>query len=348
LTSQGTRFAHRFLVVEAEGAATGGLERAISDWVERRERRSDDGAHECRVVRSLAELAAADLASHDIAVCSMGLPDGTGIDALCFLRNARPALPVVLVAARLDAALIDEAIAAGAIDCCPFDAGDHDRLHVCLDKCLARRRVLAEHERLHGRLSGALCDLVDEISRLSSMVEQLESVAVTDELTGLGNRRQLNVGLRRAWREAMEHRHPVACLMVDVDRFKIVNDTFGHQTGDTMLFLLGRVMRSCCRANDVVARYGGDEFCAILPGVSPEEARSVGERMAEAFHTAAATLAGGVGAGVSIGVAHTSLRPAADEAELLRHADEALYEAKRSGRRLVMGRAPSGRPAEAA
>src|SRR5580704_4590416 len=172
--------------------------------------------------------------------------------------------------------------------------------------------------------------LAREIGRRAQAEEKLEEMATTDALTGLRNRRKFDAVIDAEWRRAARQKMPLALLMIDADRFKSYNDTFGHQAGDEILVGIAIcISDSVRRAGDCAARYGGEEFAVLLPGLSPMEAMKVAEtiRLKVAQWSDGPTVTT-----VSIGVA--SLTPAAtmESSILLQAADKALYAAKANGR----------------
>jgi len=178
----------------------------------------------------------------------------------------------------------------------------------------------------------------DDILRMNAHLERLSSL---DGLTGIFNRRYLDAALMRLSKVAVENRRWISVLMIDIDHFKSLNDTAGHQHGDFCLEQVAQLLQRSVRAGvDTVARYGGEEFVAILPDADEQEARAAGERLRQAVEAASLPAAKGV-VTISIGVA--ALRGAGDEPftaeDLVASADDALYEAKRSGRNRVMSKA---------
>jgi diguanylate cyclase (GGDEF)-like protein len=158
--------------------------------------------------------------------------------------------------------------------------------------------------------------------------EELEKVSVTDELTGLFNRRRLMEVLSDETRRSQRLKHTFAALMVDVDHFKKYNDSFGHLEGDGVLTRVAAILREATREVDFVARYGGEEFLVMLPETAMPEAQEIAERIRgriadESFSGRRIT--------VSIGVAEFPLHGQTPE-HVIAAADEALYEAKREGR----------------
>lgn len=176
---------------------------------------------------------------------------------------------------------------------------------------------------------GVTLFLAREIGRRASAEERLEELATTDALTGLKNRRKFDTEIDLEWRRAARNGTPVALLMVDADHFKTYNDTFGHQAGDQVLVGIAIcVSDSVRRAGDCAARFGGEEFAVLLPGLSSIEAF----RLAETIRTKVELWSEDPVSTVSIGVA--SMIPAAslDSSDLIAAADKALYAAKANGR----------------
>jgi diguanylate cyclase (GGDEF)-like protein len=155
-----------------------------------------------------------------------------------------------------------------------------------------------------------------------SDAHDLEALAWSDGLTGLANRRRLDHDLRAAAVEGA-----TSVIMIDVDHFKSVNDSYGHQTGDDVLKRLGSVFERNVRMDDVVYRYGGEEFCVLLPGADAAEARLVADRIVKAAHGIA--LPNGANVTVSVGIAGGTGDELVDAIE---HADRALFLAKQQGR----------------
>jgi len=178
--------------------------------------------------------------------------------------------------------------------------------------------------------------------------EKYRVSALVDPLTGLGNRRAF---MDRAQRMFDRHGHdasPVALLAFDLDRFKRINDTFGHATGDQVLRVFADVLSSALRSSNIVARIGGEEFVAVVPGASDEAAVAIAGRIANAFQNAAQFLDGQkVEATVSAGVATNGGRMC-NVADVLASADGALYQAKNAGRNRVVlaGGEPVALPAD--
>jgi diguanylate cyclase (GGDEF)-like protein len=177
------------------------------------------------------------------------------------------------------------------------------------------------------------------LTQLHGMSERdrLAQLSQIDALTGLPNRRQFDEALRRELVRAGRGGQGLALLMIDIDHFKLLNDTLGHQTGDERLRDVAETLQACAtRATDVVARYGGEEFAAILPGASPGEALAIAESMRTAVEGLALKSPAPDGrVTVSIGVARLTDIDGDAGQRLIERADSALYDSKRAGRNRV-------------
>lgn len=178
---------------------------------------------------------------------------------------------------------------------------------------------------------------------LSAINDQLVRIARTDGLTGIDNRRRLEERLAETFEHSRRLNEPFACVMCDLDRFKSVNDTYGHQAGDALLRQLAQLLREQAREIDRVGRYGGEEFMLVLPGATADAAVAFAERVRKAVEGRTFSFAGTViRRTISCGVAAWPAPGIADVAALVRAADSALYAAKEQGRNRVVRFEPGG------
>jgi diguanylate cyclase (GGDEF)-like protein len=170
--------------------------------------------------------------------------------------------------------------------------------------------------------------------RNSLEYEKVKDLSMRDGLTGLFNRRVLEEMLEM---EGCKRQvTPLSLLVIDLDNFKLINDTYGHPAGDLVLQTVARVLRECTRGSDLVVRSGGEEFSTLLSLVSPLGALEVGERIRVKLAQTLITYNGRqIKVTASVGVAHRSSRDICTMKELVVRADQALYEAKRSGKNKV-------------
>ncbi|WP_213662747.1 two-component system response regulator [Stutzerimonas stutzeri] len=172
-----------------------------------------------------------------------------------------------------------------------------------------------------------------DMSVVRNLHVQLETQAVTDSLTGLLNRRGFHQALESALARVDRNGKRMAILYIDLDGFKRINDSLGHDAGDEILCKVARLLETCMRPYDIIARMGGDEFTALLDSLDqPEDAARVAEKLIELISVRHRVDGTEVTLGASIGIAHF---PDSGQSvdELLRSADMAMYEAKRAGRR---------------
>ena len=175
------------------------------------------------------------------------------------------------------------------------------------------------------------------IGKLRQSLAEVKQEVAVDDLTGLVNRRAFDARLRRAVSRAKLDAVPLALLLLDVDHFKLVNDTYGHKVGDLVLRLVGRLLSDNVKGRDTAARYGGEEFAVILAGADLRAGAIVGEQMRAALDGKRLVNKGSgrhlQGVTVSVGVAQ--LRPGEAASAFVERADAALYRAKRDGRNRV-------------
>jgi diguanylate cyclase (GGDEF)-like protein/PAS domain S-box-containing protein len=183
----------------------------------------------------------------------------------------------------------------------------------------------------HIRLASAFADHVAVAIENARLFEKVQQLAMIDELTGLYNRRQFFILAEQAVESTIDHNQPFSLVMIDIDRFKRVNDTYGHLAGDQVLREIASRCRNALRSEDVLARYGGEEFVALLSQVQPDEACKIAERLRASISDESVTYQDDViNVTVSMGIANSD-RTNATLDTLLMHADEAQYIAKNSG-----------------
>ena len=194
------------------------------------------------------------------------------------------------------------------------------------------------YERVLQRLEQLLAEKDELAAQLRRATEELASVAATDPLTGLPNRRAFEDALKRDLARHERTNASMALLIMDIDFFKKVNDTYGHGTGDQVIKMVAGVLACSLRSGDIPARIGGEEFVAILPGADTTGGTIVGERIRKAVMAARVSIPSGeLSVTSSFGIAAVAGAACRNaEKTLLERADAALYEAKRSGRNQVV------------
>jgi diguanylate cyclase (GGDEF)-like protein len=170
-------------------------------------------------------------------------------------------------------------------------------------------------------------ELIDARKELEVQAKTLKLMASTDELTGLMNRRELNLRAPELINQAKRYTHSIALLMIDIDHFKKINDAYGHLEGDRVLKALGQKLQKFGRQTDLIARFGGEEFIMLLPDTNKSDAKIFAQRLHQLMSGIKVNHAPVT---VSIGITMSNGSHSLDD--LTNQADGALYEAKKNGR----------------
>jgi diguanylate cyclase (GGDEF)-like protein len=186
------------------------------------------------------------------------------------------------------------------------------------------------------RVLRSLVDQIAVIVENARLHQKVRRMSITDPLTGLANRQHFHDELEREFARARRYSIPFSLLMIDIDHFKVLNDSYGHQQGDLVLRELAAMLERQVRGGDLVARYGGEEFAVVLPQARPPEARAIAERVRQELEGFSFPgLPHPISVTVSIGVASFPSPLVAAPDDLVRRADVFLYQAKRGGRNQV-------------
>jgi diguanylate cyclase (GGDEF)-like protein len=200
---------------------------------------------------------------------------------------------------------------------------------VLVDKNIRQHHVKKDNERLQEEHQAMLSELRVKNTQLEETLEQVKTMAITDHLTGLANRRHFAELLEKHFSQACRYGFDLTCCMCDLDDYKQINDTLGHQIGDQVLVITADVIRSSLRSSDVAARYGGDEFVLLLPHTSVDRGLAAGERIRQQLATDSGRMPSlGRIVTLSVGVASLEADHPANPDALLSMADRALYVAK--------------------
>lgn len=201
--------------------------------------------------------------------------------------------------------------------------------------------IVAATRRMNGRrdeLTQRLTTAEREIAELRASLETARSEALTDPLTGVENRRSLDLFLDRLISEAGASRSPLSLLICDIDHFKMFNDTHGHDTGDLVLRLVAETLKRCTKGRDVVARFGGEEFVVLLPDTTAKHAETVANQICREMATKELVRRrdGRKLGRITVSIGGTEYQPGEAAQSLLQRADTCLYSAKRAGRNRVL------------
>jgi diguanylate cyclase (GGDEF)-like protein len=266
----------------------------------------------------------------NVILLDLRMPDEDGLSVARKLKKADRTsnIPIVLLTACREVGTKVEAFSVGA--------EDYITKPIVLEELEAR--VLSVLRR-----GKALVGMQSKIANLTNTKQELERLLVVDEKTGLDNFREFQRRLKDEWERAQRYNTPLSLVMFDLDHFKRINDTRGHQAGDVVLREFATLVAGGARANDVAARYGGEEFAIVLPHTDGPMAVRVAERIRKAVKEFAFLEdEQPVRITVSAGVATCASSGSLESVDaLVRAADVALYEAKARGRDCVV-QSPQG------
>lgn len=257
----------------------------------------------------------------DLVLLDMILPDMDGLEVLRVVkeRSEEQFIPVIVLSAKSDLDSRVIGLRTGADD--------------FLAKPLAVAEILAR--------AAAMLRIKTLQDQLRAAKSQLERLSITDGLTGLHNRRHFEIRLEEEFRRSQRYTDPVSLLILDLDRFKDLNDRHGHPFGDRVLRETAQLIRSSVRAPDICARYGGEEFAVIMPKTDLKGAMATAERILKAMRQktyriedtdAVREEPAEILVTASIGIASCPSKNVTGPDLLVKFADEALYQAKSAGR----------------
>jgi two-component system, cell cycle response regulator len=252
------------------------------------------------------------------------------MDGLQLCREIRSSETVGFVYAIILTAHTDRVVEA-------FDAGADDFLTKPprRSELLARLKAAIRIIELDANLARQNREIHKVNAELTLLNRRLKEMAITDELTGLANRRVMMERLKQQWEACVRRDHPLACMMMDIDHFKRFNDNHGHEIGDLMLKEVAEVLLTFARSSEPIYRCGGEEFVLLCPDTTADQAAVGAERLRKAVESHEVRHGDLLlKTTISIGVADRSSLTAGPD-DLLRNADNALYMAKDRGRNMV-------------
>ena len=209
-----------------------------------------------------------------------------------------------------------------------------NQLSPIVTSLISSTKDMVEHNR---NLEGHLEESREQIAELNRSLEDIRTEAMTDQLTGIANRKKFDQFIYHEMKDAMEKKTPLCLLLADIDHFKSFNDTHGHQTGDQVLRLVAHTLKTNVKGRDLAVRYGGEEFAIVLPQTALDDALKVAEQIRRAVYTkelVKKTTGESLGR-ITISVGVAIYRPSESVEAFVHRADTCLYAAKDAGRNTV-------------
>jgi len=259
----------------------------------------------------------------DMIVSDMNMAGMNGLEFIRKLREKDQDVPIIILTVNTEISVALEAIRSGANDYLIKDENIQDIILISIQKNLEKHRLEQQNRKL-----------LQELARKN---RELERLSLLDGLTGIPNRRWFDKVFSREWLRAARKSEAVSLIMIDIDYFKLYNDTYGHPAGDECLRKMAKTMEQTLRRpGDFLARYGGEEFAAVLPNTNAGNAVSVARKM----HTCISQLRiphsrSDISENVTVSIGISSLIPQHSKSSssyLISLADKALYLAKKKGR----------------
>jgi two-component system, cell cycle response regulator len=251
--------------------------------------------------------------SYDVVITDLRMPQLSGLELLASVKRLAPSVEVIILTGThaQDMSCAVKALRLGAHDYLTKPPSSPDEVVLTVQRAIEKKRLHEANLRL---------------------VHELESLSRTDALTGAGNRRAFDEALAHEMARAKRHGQALGLVMLDIDHFKRINDTHGHQGGDQVLRALAVLLRATLREGDLLYRYGGEEFAVLLPYAPASGAMAAAERMLREISRRPVRVGDtDLHVTASAGVA-TVTAADHDGARLVARADAALYEAKKAGR----------------
>ena len=293
------------------------IERVLSKY-----KRAD---FEVEVVSSVAECRnVLAKRTFDVLLLDQNLPGESGLDLLVGAETETKLPPTIMLTGQTDALIAKEAIINGAYDYVSKDNSTGRFLPDTMMDVIAR----------------AHADAADRKAQIEAA-----NLAFIDPLTTLYNRRYLSDAIQKECSRANRYGSAIACLMIDLDNFKDINESYGHPEADAVLTQLAGFIRTTVRETDIVARYGGDEFCVLLPETSAQGAQLLAERLCSGIASMNLVVGGEpIRISASVGMSSPPNAQPIRPESLVDRADEALRRAKVAGKNTVRVYAPPGTP----
>jgi diguanylate cyclase (GGDEF)-like protein len=272
----------------------------------------------------------------DLVISDIRMPKMDGIEMIVEIRELQPDIPIIVATAHKETELL--------IDC--IKIGVDGYLLKPINFTQLKKTIIQTCEKLYYKMKSfehekSLEELIRERTKeLEATKAKLTEMVNIDTLTNLYNRRYFNEISKNIFNIAKREKRKFSALMVDIDRFKIVNDTYGHLVGDEVLIVISNILLKSIRASDIAVRFGGEEFVILLPNTNIDGASRIAQKIKHTIETKEININDKnnhiLKLTVSIGVSECDCLYDKDIDNIIHRSDEALYEAKRTGRNRIV------------
>ncbi len=286
----------------------------------------------------------------DVVLTDVRMGGMDGFELMRHLKLLDKDLNIIVMTGYDSYEAVLQALQSGAYDYMQKPLDNHEELVATVDRACSSARLMRENAKLIKELAASHTKLSEANRALVEVNHRLKKMASTDALTLLFNRRYFDQALNRELSRRNRYSLSLSLVMLDIDNFKEINDTHGHEAGDLTLKKVAEIINDSARTSDIVARYGGEEFGVVLPQTEPANAAIFAERTRAAVENETIVLKDGteINPTISLGVAGaTSQCIPIEPKALISVVDKALYEAKSQGRNCFVVAPPFGEATEA-
>ncbi len=280
-----------------------------------------------------------DLPSFDIIITDINMPKMNGLEMLLEIQKIDSTIPTVITTAHNDANFLKQAIDLGVSGYAMKPMNLFQLLKSitsAVESRVLRKKLELHNKNLEKQIQDRTVALEETIFQLELNSQKLLHEATHDHLTNIFNRQKLNQELKDELLRAVRYNHDLSIIMFDIDHFKQINDTYGHDIGDEVLISISNLSQQYIRNVDTLARWGGEEFMILLPETTIDDAECVANKLKDAISQASLSTTKSLNITASFGLSALLENDTKDI--FLKRVDDALYEAKNAGRNIVIKR----------
>jgi diguanylate cyclase (GGDEF)-like protein len=274
-----------------------------------------------------------DLPKFDLIITDINMPDLSGLDMMEQIREIDKVVPFVITTAYSDLEFLKRAISLGVRGYCikPMDFAQLlESMNIAVESMVLKKQLEKQNKNLEKQIEARTIELKNIISQLKINSKKLIYEATHDYLTKLFNRQELNNKLEEEIKRYKRYKENLSIIMFDIDNFKNINDTYGHNIGDDVLIAIANISKQNIRSTDLLARWGGEEFLLLLPQTTILDAKKIAEKIRIKVENSNLIADNSIVVTISLGI--TLFNENDTKNNFLKRVDEALYQAKTLGK----------------